>query len=303
MEISTCGRYCARQFGSKKRPPATYTSMSFPFLHCDCITGSSSVCPLAANPHKKNTEESDSTSSGVRTHLLPPRPPPLCPTVQLIWGALAHVPHLIVPASRLLTHTSLSAVLREKTRVHSHVQYTFIFLFIRLVCCFALLQDSLSASFQFHFLVTCGEVQFQKKKVTVSALLCEIGIKSECFFWLCLSLHACLLCSCRRCVCLCASHCFFFSSDRNKAWPGGNCRYLPITTRPPLPSPNSFPTLTGHNVVSDVFPTTTLPSQDSWGLAMTPPPPPFPLSFRIELNFCPNIWTSAWNDNIGNATS
>lgn len=76
---------------------------------------------------------------------------------------------------------------------------------------------------------------------------------------------------------VCVSVCFsllFFSSDRNKVWPGGNCRYLPITTSSPLPSPNSFPTLTHSQDATwcqTVFPKTTLPPQDSWDLALTAP--------------------------------
>lgn len=80
-----------------------------------------------------------------------------------------------------------------------------------------------------------------QNKVTVSALLCKISIETERFFWLCLSLHACFALFMPT---VCLSVCFsllFFSSDRNKAWPGGNCRYLPITTSSHLPLPQLLP--------------------------------------------------------------
>lgn len=96
---------------------------------------------LAASASREPAASVHELPLGVRTHLPPPRPLSVRPAVSLMHAALTHVPHR--PASRFPTHTYLSAVREGK---HSHVRYKFIFLFIRLVSCFALLQDSLSAS-------------------------------------------------------------------------------------------------------------------------------------------------------------
>lgn len=63
----------------------------------------------------------------------------------------------------------------------------------------------------------------------------------------------CLLCLCGCCLCtlcLCAYHCFF-SSDLNKAWPGGNCPYQFIDYWSPWTSPP--PTHVKHRTSCRLF--------------------------------------------------
>lgn len=74
--------------------------------------------------------------------------------------------------------------------------------------------------------------------VSVPSCPCDICFKR---FTLPLSLLYMLICSLSvvfvlmYCVCLCAYH-WFFSSDLNKAWPGGNCPSLPCLFIPFSPS-------------------------------------------------------------------
>lgn len=98
--------------------------------------------------------------------------------------------------------------------------------------------------------------------------------------------------------CLCAYHCFF-SSDRNKAWPGGNCPYLLIAYWSLSPySPHvKHRTLLLSPCSSELRHP---PSQDVWD--MTLPSSLFPFFPVTNKNpLCPNIGTSRWKDNIGNA--
>ena len=60
----------------------------------------------------------------------------------------------------------------------------------------------------------------------ISALSVYLSLYS----FLCLSFLYCLL----------ACSYFFFSSDRNKPWPGGNCPYLPFAYWPPSPFQLTF---------------------------------------------------------------
>lgn len=74
-----------------------------------------------------------------------------------------------------------------------------------------------------------------QKKFSHCFFMCDIGIK--CLFWLCLSLHARLLCSCGSCMCLCASHCFFLIRSQQSVarWELSLSTYYLLT--PSVPSP------------------------------------------------------------------
>lgn len=69
-------------------------------------------------------------------------------------------------------------------------------------------------------------------------------------------------------VCLFAYHCFF-TSDRNKAWPGGNCPYLPIAHW----SLSSFTRNMWHiTPLLSAYPNKLYysPSQHSWDMTLIP---------------------------------
>lgn len=168
-------------------------------------------------------------------------------------------------------------------------------LFHRIIC--------LSASIcLFVFFSVCFDVVSLKgqKTVTVSSYLCDISIK--CLFRsVFLYMLVCSVCVggvCVFCVCLCAYHCFF-SSDRIKAWPGGNCPYLHIAYWSLCPF---SPHVIHRTLLLSTCPNKLChpPSQDAWDMTLIPSL--FPL-FPLKKKPCPNIGTSRWKDNIGNATS
>lgn len=136
-------------------------STSLPFPHCDCVTASLRHCvqqPLSSGCHL--------ASQTRRSQIQPPRclrsspssTPTSCPSYCPSHPRCTHVLHLMVLPSAVFSLLLPPAVpcshilsSERKTRsIHTYGTNSFLFLFRRLfVCCFALLQDSFSASFFF----------------------------------------------------------------------------------------------------------------------------------------------------------